>query len=195
MKTYKQWMQIHEEMRLKTKDKDVLFAFTDKKAADSNKFQTDGKRLDGLWMGGNDIAHWKGNKLVFNDLGSKAAQTVQKFIRKTVPKNWIQEAFVDFDDKSNKEVEFPKNVIRVVAKMTDENDHNEARIVVADMLKSVGNRAGAGYIKTYSTFQKMQQKSGDMGSSTVKSRNNADKGLKQELQRTFSNWKDVWKAL
>lgn len=56
--------------------KKVIDAFTDKKAMDGNKLTTDGKRLDGNWMGGTGIAEWKNGKIVFNDLGSKAAQTV-----------------------------------------------------------------------------------------------------------------------
>lgn len=107
----------------------------------------------------------------------------------------LKEVFVDFNDKTNKEVEFPKNILRLVANLTDENDHNQARIMVANELKNAGNRSGAGYVKTYSTFLKVQQKTGDMSNQLLKSRSNTDKNMKQELQKTFSNWKAIWKVL
>ena len=110
-------------------------------------------------------------------------------------KEFMNEKFVDFDDKVNQEVSFPKEMIRMVARLTDENDHIQARIIIADLLKSVGNRAGNGYIRNYTSFMKMQEKNGYLSQSAVKSMSNADKGLKQELQRTFTNWKAVWRAL
>ena len=77
------------DLTLGKKDKAVVAAFTDKQAAQGLKLSTDGTRLDGNWMGGRDIAHWKGDKIQFNDLGSKAAEVVQRAVRKVAPKNWI----------------------------------------------------------------------------------------------------------
>lgn len=74
-------------------ERKVLHAFTDQEPMDSKKLSSDGKRLDGHWMGGNDIAHWEGDQIVFNDLGSKAAQNVQNAIRKMVPAKWIAASF------------------------------------------------------------------------------------------------------
>lgn len=83
-------------MNLTPKDKKVIDAFTDKKSAEGTKLTTDGKRLDGNWMGGNGIAEWSGGKIKFNDLGSKAAQTVERAVRKVAPKSWLKAG--SFDD-------------------------------------------------------------------------------------------------
>lgn len=63
-------------------DKRVVRSFLDRKADDSKKLSTDGKRLDGNWMGGNGIAEWKRKKLVFKDLGDRSTQTVQRAVKK-----------------------------------------------------------------------------------------------------------------
>jgi hypothetical protein len=42
-------------------------------------------------MGGRGIAHWEDGKIVINDLGSKAAKTVQRFLRKETPRNKLAE--------------------------------------------------------------------------------------------------------
>lgn len=70
--------------------KKVVMAFLDKRAADSQKLRTDGKRLDGNWMGGRGIAEWIGDKIVLHDLGSKSAQTIQNIIRREAPANWLK---------------------------------------------------------------------------------------------------------
>ena len=71
--------------------KKVIDAFLDKKPMDGKKLSTDGKRLDGEWIGGRGIAQWDRGKIYFNDLGSKAAQTIQRAIKKAAPKNWLGE--------------------------------------------------------------------------------------------------------
>ena len=83
------------EMNLGSKEKKVIDAFTEKKSASSPKLHTDGKTLDGLWMGGNRIAYWKDGKIYFSDTGSKAADTIVRAVRKIAPKTWIGE-----DDRS-----------------------------------------------------------------------------------------------
>ena len=74
-------------------DKAVLEAFTDGSPLDGNKLSTDGITLNGHWMGGNSIAEWvptkDGEKIKFNDLGSKVAQQIQKAIAKIAPSNWL----------------------------------------------------------------------------------------------------------
>lgn len=72
-------------MVLGKRDKDVLRAFSDHRPADSKKLYTDGVVLDGLWMGGHNIAEWAADHVVFHDLGSKAAQTVQHALKKLIP--------------------------------------------------------------------------------------------------------------
>jgi len=70
----------------------VINAFIDQKPAESKKLLTNGMRLDGVWMGGSNIAHWEGGRIVTNDLGSKAAQTVQNFLKRNTPKNLLRTA-------------------------------------------------------------------------------------------------------
>ena len=77
------------------KDKAVIRAFLDRKAMEGAKLTTDGKSLDGMWMGGKGIAIWNpkgdGKGIIINELGSKAAQSVQNALRKVAPKAWIIE--------------------------------------------------------------------------------------------------------
>lgn len=82
---------LDEGLKLALADKKVIRAFSEQKKADGKKLTTDGKRLDGQWMGGRGIAEWKGGKVHFNDLGSKAAQTVERAVRKLTPPSWIAE--------------------------------------------------------------------------------------------------------
>lgn len=74
----------------KTADSKVISAFLDHLSANSKKLSTDGRRLDGNWMGGDNIARWgSDDKIHFEDLGSRAAQTYQRAIVRAAPKNWI----------------------------------------------------------------------------------------------------------
>lgn len=77
------------DLILSDKDKKVIDAFTDKKALTGKKLSTDGKTLDGSWMGGNKLAHWEGDKIVINDVGSKAGDVVARYLRKIAPKNFF----------------------------------------------------------------------------------------------------------
>lgn len=77
------------QRRRLTTDKKVIAAFLDKKAASSKKLETDGRRLDGSWMGGRGIAEWTNGRIALPDLGSRAAQKYQRAIRRAVPKKWI----------------------------------------------------------------------------------------------------------
>lgn len=70
-------------MTIGKKDRAVIKAFIARKAAVGHKLDTDGKRLDGSWMGGHGIAKWDDGEIVYPDLGSRAAQTVQRAVRKT----------------------------------------------------------------------------------------------------------------
>lgn len=71
-------------------DKKVIRAFTEHRPAEGKRLSTDGQRIDGLWMGGKKIAIWgDGDQIHFHNLGSKAAETVQRAIAREVPKNWI----------------------------------------------------------------------------------------------------------
>lgn len=73
-------------MKLTPKDRKVIAAFIDGDAQTSAHLTTDGQRLDGRWMGGNHIAFFTtGGDIAFTDLGSKAAQTVQRAIARAAP--------------------------------------------------------------------------------------------------------------
>ena len=51
------------------KDTAVIKAFLAHEAGESRKLATDGKRLDGRWMGGTGIAEWGKGHVYFSDLG------------------------------------------------------------------------------------------------------------------------------
>jgi len=76
-------------MVLGKKDKRVIECFTEKLACEGHKLSTNGERLDGVWMGGHGIAEWVRGKIVFHDLGSRSAQTVQRAVARAVPKSWL----------------------------------------------------------------------------------------------------------
>lgn len=92
-----------QEMRVRGSDREVVKAFLDHQPMDGNKLSTNGERLDGNWMGGTGIAEWSDDKVIFKDLGSKAAQIVQNAIRKTAPAALMNEA-----SKTPKEIEREK---------------------------------------------------------------------------------------
>ena len=77
------------ETTLSPEDKKVIDAFIDKKKAESKKYSTDGKTLDGLWSGGTNIAEWGGGSIAMIDRGSKAVETVQNYIRKNAPRKSV----------------------------------------------------------------------------------------------------------
>ena len=75
------------DLRLSSKDKFVIAAFTDGVKAESKKLYTDGKQLDGLWMGGNKIAYWKNGQIHLGPNASRSIQTVQRALQKYAPRN------------------------------------------------------------------------------------------------------------
>jgi hypothetical protein len=70
------------EIDMGKKDHEVLKAFLNKKPGSSKKLSTDGKRLDGNWLGGSGIAHHSDKGVHLNDLGSRSAQQVHRAIKK-----------------------------------------------------------------------------------------------------------------
>lgn len=78
-------------MRLGVKDHKVIRAFVEHRAAEGHKLSTDGKRLDGHWLGGSRIADWSPHGIVFHDLGSRAAEAVQRQIRYHAAPNQLAE--------------------------------------------------------------------------------------------------------
>lgn len=80
--------------QLTDSDKKVINAFTDGKPATSRLLDTDGKRLDGMWMGGDDLAHWIGDKIQTGPGRPhvKSDEIVLRYLKKITPKNWMQES-------------------------------------------------------------------------------------------------------
>lgn len=75
-------------MKITKADRKVLDAFGDRRPATSKNLTSTGDRLNGNWMGGSGIARWSSRgHIVEGDLGSRAAQTVQRALRKMTPPN------------------------------------------------------------------------------------------------------------
>ena len=104
-------VELDEGLTLHSGDKTVIKVFIDyasnvsthwKRSSNfeqSRNLTTDGEVLDGNWMGGKKIAFWnKKGKIEFSNLGSKSAETVQKLIKKMVPKFDLAES-VELDEK------------------------------------------------------------------------------------------------
>ncbi len=64
--------QFTEEFKMNKGSKKVIDAFLDKKPADNKKLFTDGKVLEGLWIGGRDIAKWENGKIVMPQASGRA---------------------------------------------------------------------------------------------------------------------------
>ena len=82
---------VSEDLKLGKGDRKVIAAFIDAKGADSEKLHSDGSRLDGTWMGGNDLARWDGNKIVpgKDQPHGRAAQVVLRAVKKATPSKLI----------------------------------------------------------------------------------------------------------
>lgn len=72
-------------MRIGIKDRKVIRAFVDKRAAEGHKLSTDGRSLDGHWLGGRWIAEWvhgpRGEQIKCNVSGL-TSQTVCRAVRR-----------------------------------------------------------------------------------------------------------------
>ena len=76
---------------VKIADMKVLRSFLNKQEAEGKKLSTDGRRLDGNWLGGSNIAEWKGDKMHLHDTGSRAGQAWQKKIQAALPDSFFTE--------------------------------------------------------------------------------------------------------
>ncbi|MFA6234293.1 MAG: DUF2958 domain-containing protein [Bacteroidota bacterium] len=98
-----------DELRAKTADfslseadKKVILAFIDQKTATSKALSSDGKVLDGLWMGGHKIAEWLGgSRIQMNDTGGKSGDVIARFIKKNAPANMLKAASMDVEATKN----------------------------------------------------------------------------------------------
>lgn len=129
--TARNYTKVTEAMGKMVSDKQVIDAFLDKKSADSKKLSTDGTRLDGSWMGGSGIAKWVDDKIQFNDLGSKAAQTVQNAVKKAAPKNWLKE----------NRMKLKEDIFNTISNKDLEKLHDEAWQLKTSMMSMLGDFA------------------------------------------------------
>lgn len=74
--------QLDEDLNMGPGVHKVIKAFLNKQPLEGKKLSTDGKRLDGNWLGGRGIAHHEGGKVHLNDLGSRSGQQVHRAIKK-----------------------------------------------------------------------------------------------------------------
>ncbi len=103
------------EVNLGLGDHRVIKSFLNGEKAEGKKLSTDGKQLNGNWLGGNKIAHHESGKVHLNDVGSKSGEQVHRAIRKHAPAFRLQEGvqnfkqtelhehgYVGFDHKGNR---------------------------------------------------------------------------------------------
>ena len=87
---------LDEDFKVTPADMKVLKAFVAQKAASSKALSTNGKTLDIEGMGGKDVAVWTpGGQVIFPDTGKRSAQTIERALRKLLPKSAILESGLD----------------------------------------------------------------------------------------------------
>lgn len=84
---------LDDDLKLGKGDRKVIAAFVDGNAESSDKLHTDGTRIDGLWMGGNDIARWDNGKIVLGKgrPHGRADQALLRAIKKAAAPNDLAE--------------------------------------------------------------------------------------------------------
>ena len=94
IKTYKEEVEIEEA--LKPADKKVLDAFYNKEKASGKLLDTDGKSLDKMGMGGQQIAVWKGNKVKITAVSDvKSTEEILRALKKSIPSGLFEEVEVE----------------------------------------------------------------------------------------------------
>lgn len=83
---------LDEDLKLTKSDRKVLAAFADQKSAESKNLSTDGKKLDGAWMGGGGLASWKGGKIHLRDTGVRSGDVIARALKRVAPKNDLAES-------------------------------------------------------------------------------------------------------
>lgn len=138
MKSFREYY-LTEELKLSPGNKKIIKAFIDKKPADDKKFQSTGEKLDGLWIGGNEIAFWKDGQIQFGPIASRSRQTVVNYIRKTAPSLDLYK-----EDFSVEEIQ--ESIMQMIAlkEMTLEeaNELFEGDVLVESKLHNILSKAG-----------------------------------------------------
>ncbi len=78
----KESVELTEDLKLSPRCKKVIDAFANHRPDACKKLLSDGNTLDGLWVGGNRIAFWEGDKIHLRQLASRSQQTVARAVRK-----------------------------------------------------------------------------------------------------------------
>jgi|TARA_R110000744_G_scaffold25101_1_gene62386 hypothetical protein len=81
-------------------------------------------------------------------------------------------------------IELPSKDIKMLAKMTDYNNHNEARIYLA---RKLGNK---NLVKSYDAIMVLHNQMNQMND-LIKVREKLDKMLFKQAKRYYSNFKDI----
>ena len=101
---------LDEDFKVTPADMKVLKAFVAQKAASSKALSTNGKTLDIEGMGGKDVAVWTpGGQVIFPDTGKRSAQTIERALRKLLPKSAILESGLDEGNAAKEERTKMKN--------------------------------------------------------------------------------------
>ena len=81
-------------------------------------------------------------------------------------------------------IELPSKDIKMLAKMTDYNNHNEARVYLA---RKLGNK---NLVKSYDALMVLHNQMNQMND-LIKVREKLDKMLFKQAKRYYSNFKDI----
>ena len=84
--------------------------------------------------------------------------------------------------------ELDSKTIQAVAKMTDSNAHNYARLELSQALRNKKLQ------KAYQALIVLHQHTGQMND-LITVRHTLDKELKYQLQKTYGNFDEIWGAL
>ena len=82
-----------------------------------------------------------------------------------------------------------ENTLRYVGKLTDKNQHSEARTMAASLLKD--HRL----TNIYRAIGQIVELLGNAPPEVLKLRGRMDKMLKVGLQKQYENWEEIWKRL
>ena len=85
--------------------------------------------------------------------------------------------------------ELDSKTIQAVAKMTDSNAHTHARLELAQALRNKKLE------KAYRAINELHNYFSQMGGGLTLTRDKLDKDLKYHLQKTYSNFDEIWSAL
>ena len=99
-------------MKLGIKDERVLRAFAEHKALEGHKLSTDGRSLDGHWMGGRNLAVWRrgkrGMQIHLPDTGGRVGQSIQRALKRhAAPVDF--EGYKTFGERASRDLRSPGN--------------------------------------------------------------------------------------